>query len=87
MGAPVPSKAFCFLHLLKNGNIVPMTITSTATAIQSHKDQPPELAAGVVAVAAGVLTGSEDVLEVAAGVAAAAAGVLTVSEDELAVTA
>jgi hypothetical protein len=63
-----------------------MTITSAPKAIQSHKDQPLELAAGV-ATGADVLTGSEDVLEVAAGVAAAAAGVLPLSGEEVAVTA
>lgn len=64
-----------------------MTITSAPNAIQSHKDQPLELPAGVVATGADVLTGSEDVLEVAAGVAAAAAGVLPLSGEEVAVTA
>ena len=85
--APVRSKSFRFLHLLKKGNSAPMTITSTATAIQSQKDQLLEVTVGVVATAAGVLTGSADVLEVAAGVVAASAGVLTVSEDELAMAA
>jgi hypothetical protein len=62
-----------------------MTTTSTPNAIKSHKDQPLEVAVGVVATAAGVLTGSEGVLAIAAGVVAAA--VLTGSEDVLAVAA
>jgi hypothetical protein len=64
--------------------MVPITITSTANAIKNHKDQPLEVAAGEVATAAGVLTGSADVPTVAADVVATAAGVLTVSEDGLA---
>jgi hypothetical protein len=65
-----------------------MTITSTPNEIKSHKDPPLAGADGVVAAAAGALTGSEGVLAPAAGVGvASAAGVLTGSEDELAVTA
>jgi hypothetical protein len=64
-----------------------MTITSTPNEIKSHKDPPLAGADGLVA-AAGVLTGSEEVLAVAAGVVVVStAGVLTGSEDELAVTA
>ena len=72
---PVRSRLLRFLHLLTKGNVVPMTTTSTANAIQSHKDQPLEVAVGVVATAAGVLAGSEGVPAIAAGVVAAAAGV------------
>jgi hypothetical protein len=84
--APVRSKSFRFLHLLKTGTIVPRTITSKANAIKNDTDQPLEVATGGVAAAAGVLAASEDELEVAAGGVAAAAGVLAVSEDELALT-
>ena len=86
-GAPVRSKLFRFLHRLRKGTMVPITITSTANAIKNHKDQPLEVAVGVVATATGVLTGSEDVLAVAAGVVPPASGVMTVSEDVLAVAA
>lgn len=82
-GAPVRSKLFCFLHLLKKGNPVPMTITSTANAIQSQRVQSREVAAGLGAAASGVLAGSEDGLEVVA----AEGGVPADFEDELSVTA
>lgn len=86
-GVPVPAKLFRFLHLLKEGASMPMAITSTANTIKSHKDPCLAGAVGaVVATAAGVLTGSEDVPAVAAGVVVAATGVLTGSEDVLAVT-
>jgi hypothetical protein len=63
-----------------------MAITSTANTIKSHKDPCLAGAVGVVATAAGALTGSEEVLAVAAGVAAAA-GVLTGSAGVVAVSA
>jgi hypothetical protein len=67
---------------------MPMTRTSTANRIRSDKDPRLAGAEGVVAAAAGGLTGSEDVLAVASGGVAAVSGLLTgSSEDLLAVTA
>lgn len=66
---------------------MPITITSTANEIKSHKAPRLAGAAGVVAAGSGVLTTSEDVLAGAAGVVVAGSGVLTVSEDVLAVAA
>jgi hypothetical protein len=77
--APVCAKSLRFLHLLKRGNMVPRTITSTANGINNHEVQLLAGAVGVVSAAAGVLA-------VAAGVAAAVVGVTTVSADVLAVT-
>ena len=74
-GAPVCSRLLRFLHLLRKGTSVPMTITSAPNAIKSHKDPRRAVGVGVVATAAGVLAVSEDALAVAAGVVAAAAGV------------
>jgi len=86
-GAPVRSKLFRFLHLLREGASMPRRITTTANPIKSDKDPRLAGAGGVVGTAAGVLTVSADVLAVVAGVVAAASGVLTVSEDVSAVTA
>jgi hypothetical protein len=77
-GASVRAKLFRFLHLFRDGVSMPMTSTSTANKIKSHRD--PRLVVGgvdVVATAAGVLTGSEDVLAAVSGVVAAAAGLRT----------
>ena len=84
-GVTVRSNIFCFLHLLRKGTSVPMTITSTATAIKSPKAPCLAGATGGVAAVVCVLAVSEGVLAAAAGVVAAA-GALAVSEDELAVT-
>jgi len=84
--APVRSKSFRFLHLLKIGAIVPIAIITTASKIKSHKAPRLAGAAGVVA-AAGVLAASEDALAGAAGVAAAAAGVLAVAAGVVAAAA
>ena len=86
-GAPVRSKFFRFLHLLREGTSMPRTITSMAKPIKSHRDPRLAGAVGVVGTAAGMLSVSEDVLAGAAGVVAAASGVLTVSEDVPAATA
>ena len=85
--APVLSKAFRFLRLLRSGAIVPRTITTTANATKNQKDALLAGAAGGVTTAGGVLAVSAGVLAVAAGVLASAAGVLAGSEDVLAVAA
>ena len=74
--APLRSKFFRFLHLLRRGAIVPMTITTTANAIRTQKDAPLAGLVGRVTAVAGALAVSEDVLAVSAGVASTAAGVL-----------
>ena len=78
--APVRSKSFRFLHLLRTGTIVARMITTTANGIKSHELQLLPVAVGGGSAAAGVLAA-------AAGVVVAAAGGLTVSDDVLAATA
>jgi len=64
---------------------MPMTSTSTANNIQSHRDDPRLVVGGVdvVATAAGELTDSEDVLAAVPVVVAAAEGLLTGSSEDL----
>ena len=74
--APVCSKFFRFLHLLRRGAIVPRTMTTTANAIKNQKDAPLAGFVGEVAAVAGALAVSRELLAVSAGVASTAAGVL-----------
>jgi hypothetical protein len=74
--APVCSKFFRFLHLLRRGAIVPMTITNTANAIRNQKDPPLAGFVGEVAAVAGALAVSGELFAVSAGVDSTAAGVL-----------
>lgn len=85
-GAPVRSKLFRFLHLLREGASMPRRITTTANPIKRAKDPRLAGAGGVVGTVAGVASVSEDELGVAAGAVAAVSGVLTVSADAPAVT-